>query len=159
MNPKGPTDLDPKLKETYERIMGTSFATPQRPPAPTQGPIGQPIQPLSAVQAPPQQQPEQPKTQQPVFTTTQIPEPPPLPAPEPKNLAPEMVQSPVFNPGNPFTNTPPLQNRVFTKNVVNTDSQTQEHKKNNLMPVILSLGGVVFFVVYTIVWAKVFGVI
>lgn len=160
MNPKGPTDLDPKLKETYERIMGTSFATAQQPVQPVQqGPIGQPTQAMASVQAP-QQPKEQPKPVQPVFTTTQVAEPPPLPTPEVKNLTPEMVQSPVFNAGNPFSNTPPLQqNRVFAKNEINGATPAQQHKKNKLMPIILTLGGVVFFVVYTIIWAKVFGVI
>jgi hypothetical protein len=44
MNPKTVNDLDPKLKETYERVMGTSLAGNPSTPPPTMEtqPISQP---------------------------------------------------------------------------------------------------------------------
>ncbi|HUD04711.1 MAG TPA: hypothetical protein VMR59_01870 [Patescibacteria group bacterium] len=56
MNPKTVNDLDPKLKETYERVMGTSFeGNTVTPPAPTMEtqPISQPeLQPQPETPAP-----------------------------------------------------------------------------------------------------------
>jgi hypothetical protein len=54
MNPKSVNDLDPKLKETYERVMGTSLgANPTESAAPTME-----TQPVT--QPEPQAQPEAP---------------------------------------------------------------------------------------------------
>lgn len=135
MNPKGVNDLDPKLKETYERVMGTSL-TPQQP-------AGQ------ANVLPPE-----PSSPQPVLKTETVQnETPTASAPLPE---PEMVASPqVFKAGDPFKDIDPPPSEVITNNaVVNTP---KVKGKNKLMPVLLVVGGLVFFAIYAVVWAKVFG--
>ncbi len=55
MNPKSVNDLDPKLKETYERVMGTSLsASPAAPP------VVPKMETQPAVEAQPQPQPQIP---------------------------------------------------------------------------------------------------
>jgi hypothetical protein len=132
MNPKNINDLDPKLKETYERVMGTSFAQTPTQAAP------QPQQPLQTV-VEPTQPPLAAQMAQPVETPIS---------------APEMVPSPQMTPVNPaFTQTvtPP-------PNVMVGDATAPAKKKNAfLMPVLFVVGGVIFFVAYAVIWAKVFG--
>jgi len=68
MNPKNINDLDPKLKETYERVMGTSLAeNPTTPPTMETQPVEQ-TPPVSV-----QTQPEAPATP-PIedFTVSQV---------------------------------------------------------------------------------------
>ena len=61
MNPKSINDLDPKLKETYERVMGTAFnSKPVPPERPLQTTVVQQTetiapQPLTPAQTVPQQ--------------------------------------------------------------------------------------------------------
>lgn len=50
MDPQKPADLDPKLKEVYERVMGTAPQTLQA--AQTTAPQPQTIQPITPPQAP-----------------------------------------------------------------------------------------------------------
>lgn len=38
---KNLNNLDPKLKEAYDRVMGTNFTPPTKPQAPQQGPLMQ----------------------------------------------------------------------------------------------------------------------
>lgn len=109
MNPKGVNDLDPKLKETYERIMGTNFA-PTQPKTPTQN---APIM---------QTHPTSNQHEQPINST--------------------------------FPNTPEPPVSVFTQ----SGPVSEPHnKKLNVLPILLVFGGIIFIVVYIIVWAKVFG--
>jgi len=57
MNPKTVNDLDPKLKETYERVMGTSLAgNPATPPTMET----QPIEQTASTSTHPQSEPETP---------------------------------------------------------------------------------------------------
>lgn len=90
MNPKDPGSLDPKLRETYERVMGTSF-TPQQPPS--SQPPAEPEAPLPT----PQPQPE---------TPLPAPEPEPQAEPQPDPISipdtpPEMVPSPMTSDPTP----------------------------------------------------------
>lgn len=120
MDPKNPTDLDPKLKETYERVMGTVIPNPpaQTPSdgaqAPQSKPTSEPIAPNLAAQT---------------------------------NPAPiESVPSETFQP----TFVPPpavsAQTQVFSTT-----------KKSKISPFILVLGAIAFFIIYLIIWVKVFG--
>ncbi len=130
MNPKSVNDLDPKLKEAYERIMGTSF-TPNTPPGTSNQP---PAQNAPVMQTTPVV--DQPVTQAP---TLQVP--PAEPAKNPFDPAPEPPIS-VFTQAGPVSSPAP--------------AGTQK-KKMNILPILLVVGGLIFFVVYVIVWAKVFG--
>lgn len=106
MNPNLAQSLDPKLKEAYDRVMGTQINT----------------KPQAAAAAVPQANP-QPVNQ--------------APAPEKQDTKVEMVS---VNTSNSDLKTAPLA------------------KKSKLSPVFLIAGGVAFFLVYTVIWLKVFKV-
>ena len=105
MNPKSINDLDPKLKETYERIMGTNF-TPTPPQTPTTAPT----------------------QNQPIMQTQPL--------------------------DNAFSKTPEPPVSLFTQN---GPVSAPQKKKLNVLPIFFVFGGIIFFVVYIIVWGKVFG--
>jgi hypothetical protein len=176
MNPKSTANLDPKLREAYERIMGTTVPQPQPKSsepmqsvsAPTQAPEVKPVTPLQENKPPVNPEPvvnTAPKLEvqevapEPINIQTPPQEMPPLPPKEEHPLS-EMVPSPQMsdlgNNKDPFVPNPTPQ----TTNVVNlTNSQTSTtpHKgKSKLMPIILGFGGIGFFVVYAVIWAKVF---
>lgn len=177
MNPKPTANLDPKLKEAYERIMGTTVPQPQagQPTAPSQEPINSASpkapeepnlpppptahEPMMNVPKPHPLQPEAPKlqveevTHEPINIST--PDIPPPPVLEP--LSGEMVQSPespIFNSKkNPFIEQSPGSASNMIKNV----QENNPKKKGGFMRVLLSLGGLIFFILYGVIWAKVFG--
>lgn len=159
MDLKGTTSLDPKLKEAYEKVMGTSF-TPAAPPAP-QTPAAQQPNPVPAASIPNTQAPLQPPPVQPLHVTEEEqPQPAqPLP-PTPPILTnnkpePEMVASPqIFSDVNPFKEPAPVPGEVLANNGV-----ANEKKSNKLVVAGLVIGGVVFFIIYAFIWIKVFGLI
>ena len=136
MNQKGVNDLDPKLRETYERVMGTSLASTQ--------PAGQ-----TNAQAP---------APQPVLKTeTVVPEPTVQTGAPIAPPAPEMVQSPqVYKAIDPFKDIDPPPAEVIAKSGV---VLPLAKKKKGLNPAIFIVGGIIFFVVYALVWALVLGLI
>ena len=141
MNPKGVNDLDPKLRETYERVMGTSL---QPAPPAANNPIQTPTQ--QTTQPPPQ----------PVFKTEAVaPEPTVQVAVPVAPPAPEMIPSPqVFKASDPFKDIDPPPAEVLANNAV---VPSKNKKKSKLKPFLFVTVGLVFFVVYAVVWAKVFG--
>lgn len=135
MNPKSVNDLDPKLKEAYERIMGTAVNSPATKPA------------EQTPNEPPAQTPNTPLMQtQPVVTQNSSP------AQSPVQNTPIEPQAPTHNP---FMQTPEPPVSVFTQDGP-IKAPTQK-KKMNLLPIFLIVGGLIFFVVYIFVWARVFG--
>lgn len=133
MDPKTMPNLDPKLKEVYERVMKTQTQPPPQPP-----PSPPPPTPQPQAQPPP-------------------PVPPavnnePSPAPSAKPPAAELSPTPqntfhstqVFNPDAPSSTTSPSTDAAAPKS------------KGKISPVVLVLTGVVFFVIYAIVWMKIF---
>jgi hypothetical protein len=127
MNPKSLNDLDPKLKETYERVMGTSVGTsPATPPTMETQPIAPPS--LAEPELIPQS----------VMTT-------------PSSVEDSTVAQ-VFradNPGKPSdaaTVNPPSGNAVVKK---------ASNKK--MLPIIIAGGAIVFFAIYAVLWAKLLG--
>lgn len=166
MDLKGTTNLDPKLKETYERVMGTSFtpapadpATPQPQPQLKTEPVSdQPAATIPNIDAPLQPPPVQPLTQAmpPLPPIAEAPQPaqplPPTPAASAQS-GPEMVQSPqIFSSVNPFQETVAPPGEVLANNAV-----VPEKKTNKFVMIGVVVGGAVFFVVYAFIWAKVFG--
>ena len=131
MNPKTVNDLDPKLKETYERVMGTSFnASPA--PAPTMQ--TQPVEetPLSSSAAE--------KT---------IPDSTPPEATEQPKIENSTV-SQVFRADD--------SNKGVETATVNPPSKKTATKMDfkKLLPLII-VGVMAFLVVYALIWAKVLG--
>lgn len=153
MNPKGVNDLDPKLKEAYDRIMGSSKNT-----GANQTPV--------TVNPPSGQNPPSGTTPQPPVMQTQTVDQNPSGQNPPSgsvtggaSAAPTMTQfqpPPVQVDKNAFSTTPDVPPvNVFSQNEpVSTHSQ----KKNiSVSPMLFILGGAVFLTVYAVVWAKVFG--
>lgn len=104
MDQKKLSQLDPKLKAIYERVMGTSATASSR--------SSPPVQPVQDV---PRQNVSQPF----------VPQPQPLP--------PQPIQA------QPIPQT-----------------QTKIKKKTKILPILIILGVIMFFAVYTLVWIKVF---
>lgn len=120
-----PNNLDPKLKATYDRVMGTQTATPQ-PQAPG-------VQPVNAVNPVIATAPTSPDAGQPVSPT-------PTAAFTADNLSFQAaIQTPVAA-GAPAA----------------PAGQVVPQPASPLLKFLYILGSVVFFVVYTFVWIKIF---
>lgn len=127
MNPKDVNDLDPKLKETYERVMGTSLGGSPTPP-PTME-----TQPL---------------------TTQPEPKPEPQAQPEPQIPLPTegSTVSQVFRADNTDKAT-----QTATVNPPSKNEKKAKAGGGKLLPIIIIVGAVIFFVVYAVLWAKLAG--
>ncbi len=132
MNPKTVNDLDPKLKETYERVMGTTLGA-KPTPAPTMQ--TQPVEttPLSSSAA---------EQMIPDSTRPEIPEPSRI-----ENSTVSQVFRADASNKNVETATvnPPSKNAVLTK--ING---------KKILPFAI-IGGIVFLVIYALIWAKLLG--
>lgn len=145
MNPKTVKDLDPKLKEAYERIMGSNFTPKSAESQPTNPTNNQPQpeqKPLESSQAP------KPAQNTPIMQTTQVfsqnPQPS-EPTPELSNQKEEKKETKKeSDPTSLFTSSP------------STTSATQK-KSLNMLPLLFAIGAIVFFGAYVVIWAKVFG--
>lgn len=111
MDAKGTSQLDPKLKEAYDRVMGTVIPQHQAPPS----------------------------------------APPPPSTPQPQIVEQQAYQQPV-QAYQAAVATP-----LPTSAPISTEAPVKTHKSSKMTVPILVLGGVVFFIVYTVVWAKIFG--
>lgn len=135
MDPKQPAQLDPKLKEAYDRVMGTatppvaSPTTPQ-PPVPV-------ATPNPAVTLPPTQSTSAAPTTQPAA---------PTPAEPPLTVAP--VVMPHSTETVRIGGATPIEVQHTTTGVV------VKGTKKGISPVIIALGAIVFLVVYSLFWIK-----
>jgi hypothetical protein len=135
MDPKLIANMDPKLRETYERVMGTAAASsPLSAPPPSNGTSNQLSQSL------PIQQPEIPTPMAPPATeelSSQLVTPvtPPTPAPTPVDATSTMFQ-PLPSPAS-----------------VNQEAQTNE--TSFLLRILYIVGGIIFFILYAIFWIKI----
>jgi hypothetical protein len=174
MNPKQSTNLDPNLREAYERIMsGNPATTPTTVPQPVtlqnQTPLtNQPSVPIAqntssspggsfsqsfstTVQQPQTLSPIASPFKQTKMETESLPPAPPL-VPQ-TNLNPmeqDITSSPLMKGGafiNPATS---------TKSQVVLDNQKPK-KKHKFLSFILGVGTVIFIAIYGVIWAKVFG--
>lgn len=135
MNPKSVNDLDPKLKETYERVMGTSLVTaPTATPKMETQPV---LQPETQLVAEPGLQPEQ---------QLQV-ETPASPTNESTTVSQVFrADSPDKTPKSATVDSPTFKKESATK-----------PGKTNLLMIGIIVGAVVFFAVYGVVWAKLLG--
>jgi|GEM_PF-1510857 len=145
MDPKNP--LDPKLKEAYDRVMNAQFnpsqAVPSQPQTPPQ-PIPQNPQPMQSTvtpigATPPPQHPdfghiEPPHQSFQAQNQTQTPTPPTMP-----------------------TNPQPAFSGFSAQNSKSGMEGTTKAKKST-SPIIIALGVVIFFALYTFIWIKIFNV-
>jgi len=154
MDPKL-SNLDPKLQDAYNRVMG-STPNGNNPPVPGQSPA--PAQDPAAAPPPMPQAPIQPPapepTPPPVSAETQAM--PPAPTEPPK--APDPMPTPTNNPSGsiPGVNT----TMAFNAEDSHKNVGTTPVKKGGLhmMPLVIGLGILVLLVVYTFVWIILFNV-
>mgnify|MGYP001592617472 CR=1 FL=1 len=139
MDPKL-SNMDPKLKEAYDRVMSGPTNAPVAGPTPLGGASGP--TPAGVVPPPPTQQVS-----------------PPAPVPSPSfNTSP--VQP--VTPAEPALSAgpPPLASSTIAFNANNAGKNqgttTVKHGGSKLMPVFMGLGILVFLVAYTFVWVYVF---
>jgi hypothetical protein len=180
MNPKSTANLDPKLREAYERIMGTTVPASPKPSeaisstatnpsaTPAQAATPAPIDhsPLPEPAAPQPVEPVAPQlNNQPQLQVQEVPPepitiqtPPQMPFPpqqEPKLN--EMVQSPQMpDMNNKSSFTSKAFSQIDTTNLATSPSSSPIKKKNKLMPILISVGGIGFFILYAVIWAKIF---
>ena len=132
MNPKSLNDLDPKLKETYERVMGTSVGgNPLPPPTMETQPVAP--QPLAAPEPAPQ-----PVTQAGTPAPSQD---------ENSNVA--QVFRADTTPQSPATDTASPSSKV--------EKPVKKASGKKPVLIIVAVGAVVFFAVYAVLWAKLLG--
>lgn len=151
MDPKQSAQLDPKLQEIYDRVMGTSV--PQQPPLPAVQPT---IQSQSVVPEPITVQPKAATitaatTPMPTQTAAPVLAPDPLPATPPQtpiNL-PQMSAS-ALDSINPAPAVP--AKKKFTA-FMGKKNMKMDFK---VSPAILIVGAVAFLLIYTVIWVKVF---
>lgn len=155
MDPKTPSSLDPKLKEVYDRVMNTKVTPSQ--PATHEPSYGSPT-------LPPQQQST--VTVSTPTTTTQVT---PQPALASTSGAPKSAvdyaglanhyAAPTPQPTKPAVVTP----SGTTYGVVNTNGNTKvdikvsDKKGSGSKTILIALGILVFFLIYTVVWFFFFG--
>lgn len=130
-----PKQLDPKLKEAYDRVMGTSTTPPAANP---------PAAPVVNPSPAPEPIPSNPEP------LTQTPFTPPQPV-TPEPVVPNEPVTPQPAPAEPTTS---VESKVQINGFVAADHQ----KKSGISPAIVILGVIVFLVVYSLFWIKFFGV-
>lgn len=142
MDPQKLSQLDPKLREAYQRVMGTPIPQPQTPSPP----------PMPAQNPTPYPAPE----------PQSIPTPPPA-MPEPQPAIPPQPEPPPAGGSIPAANFDQMNSEVAatqpSPNFSAPTAQTQTaalKKKNNLMPIFIGVAALIFLVVYTLFWTKVF---
>jgi hypothetical protein len=133
MDPQTQTNLDPKLKETYDRVMGTTTA-----PAGGQPPAAAPSTPPPAPQAAP--------VDANAGTT------PPAAADASQNASSSIPQTPYTADNLSFQAA--IQTPVNTQ--VPLGGVVAPRQSTSMLRILYIVGAVVFFVVYTFVWVKIF---
>jgi hypothetical protein len=129
MDPQKLSQLDPKLREAYQRVMGTSIPNPpQAPPVQRQAPVPQPQPTPKSVETP--SMPTPPSQHIEAIPT----QPQPIPVQAPSNFA-------NFTP-------PPSTPQAQTI--------TMKKKSGIVMPIIFTIVGLIFIVIYTFFWTKIF---
>ena len=140
MDPKALSNLDPKLRETYERVMGTPSPT-ATPLVPTVNPTLSPIPTMGDGGA---------LTPAPVTTTATVTTPDGTVA----------QATPPVQPVNPWQNQANSSPNPFTPTGQALPSPAtvagQDKGTSPMLRVLYIIGAVVFFALYSIFWIKVF---
>ncbi|MBF8250213.1 MAG: hypothetical protein HW400_814 [Candidatus Levybacteria bacterium] len=151
MDPQKLSQLDPKLREAYQRVMGTTIPTPPATPATpaqnqTPSPAAEPTTP-----PPPQIQPEpiptpdiEPPIQPEPFS---IPQPAIDPNPQPIPAGGQTSDPAV--PAQPNSNFVQMNSEVPT-------APSQNFASGIMMPILFGIVGLIFLVIYTFFWTKIF---
>lgn len=177
MDPNALSNLDPKLRETYERVMGTTGSTPPTPPSQANNPAtSTPQAPVAvdtaakidntispAIETPKTDTPPaSPATQSSTFFTN-IPTSSSTmpPSSQPSSPAPAF-SGPSSSPVTPTSYlpgakpdlavTPPQPASTATAAI----KATAPHSASPVLRIVYILGAVAFFVIYTFFWIKIF---
>lgn len=147
-------NLDPKLKEMYNRVMNTPVAPPPTggmPPPPAPDPMQQPTptSPTSPNSSDPTAGQQNPTPQMPVPSDPVAPPPPQPQEPTPPTSIPETPATTQMHAAIPMTTAPkPISAAIV--------GGSAKKKGMSIFPVILALGGIIFLVVYSVFWIKFF---
>lgn len=184
MDPQKLSNLDPKLREAYQRVMGTPIPQPQDTFSQNQSQTPAPIDPNSGSTPIPDPTPVPtpvtpvPEPEPPSSTINgSIPTPDINPAITPDEPTSPAIQPPPAEPA-PASQPPPaitpepapkfdrLNSEVaaaptpqISPNFSTPAPQAQAitiKKKNNLMPILIGVVILVFLVVYALFWVKIF---
>lgn len=153
MDPQKLSQLDPKLRDAYQRVMGTPIPQPQTAATQTQTPP-----PAPTIQEPPVPQPQlppQPTVSQPQPAIPQ-PEVPPVGGPTPQSSVP-LSPAQTSNSTQMNSEVPSVQTSAnfSTPPIPQTQTIPQE-KKNHPMSILIGIVILVFIAVYTLFWTKIF---
>lgn len=174
MDPKTLAGLDPKLRETYEKVMGTAASAAPQPANPastgptaiiSNTPIPPPVAPQTATETKPADTASNPAPAVPaeqkstdvlsssLEANTGLSAQPVQPA-DMSNLQPSLSGSPL--PGNESAAilSKPLQPLPSPASVNHQAAQTGG--TSGVLKIVYIIAGVIFFIVYAIFWMKIF---
>lgn len=142
MDPNSLSHLDPKLRETYERVMGASKPSPSAPATPIDGPSANSSPQLSSTPTPNDAAPLESNPKDP-STDAKLQSEPLAPS---SSVADPEPQPQTVNISQPIDNSHEI-------------TQTNEHQGHQgLLKVFYILGTTVFFMVYVFFWLKIFNI-
>lgn len=152
MDPKSLNTIDPKLRETYERVMGTSSPTPQVTTAP---PAQTPVTPTPIESSPtPMASEPPPMPPTPDMTSMNIPSG----VPETPQESPNQTNQPAYQKDNlqfqasiqsPFGTS-------FSSTTPTEPAPATPKPASSTIRILYIVGAIVFFIAYTFFWVKVF---
>ena len=160
MDPQKLAQLDPKLRDAYTRVMGTTIPEPQAASTQIQIPVPPTLDPTPTQQPQPKPEPmptAAESTPSPIVEPTPTVETPttppiePISQPAPAQQASNFVQMNSEVPAAPaVTVTPNFSSPVQAQAVV------VKKKSNVLMMAIAGIAVLVFIVIYSLFWARIF---
>lgn len=158
MDPQKLSQLDPKLRDAYQRVMGTPIPAPvqvQTPPMPTP-PMPDPNPVPPAPQPEPPMPPPAGGPTPPIQEPSSIPTPPEPAIPQPE---PSIPQQPPVAANNYVQMNSQIPSTPISANFSVPMPQAQTiaiKKKSGMMPLLIGASALVFLVVYTLFWTKLF---
>ena len=162
MDPQKLSQLDPKLRDAYQRVMGTVIPNPQTP-AQTQTPAPPTPNPTPQPQSQPEPQPaplvpEPIAEPQPSINPQQeaIPTPESIPAQSSSNFVQMNSEVPVAP--SPAAASTPNFTAPAKPDLAPIQTQTIVIKKKNniLMTALIGIAVLIFIAVYSLFWTKIF---
>lgn len=163
MDPQKLSQLDPKLRDAYQRVMGTVIPESQTPPVQAQTPVPPIPDPVPTPQPQPEAIPApitEPTTG--ISTPAVQPEPFLIPQPTPTQDPATPVQPPAqasnFVQMNSEIPAAPVTTPNFTAPVPLTQTVAIKKKNGMMIPVLFGIVGLIFIVIYTIFWTRIFNV-
>lgn len=154
MDPQKLSQLDPKLRDAYQRVMGTVIPEPQSAPAPTQTPPPAVPNPTPAPQINPQPEPiPSPAINEPAPSISEPPTEQSVINPQPQ--AANFIQMNSEIPTAPAAAAPIASTPNFTA-PIQTQTIAVKKKNNILTPILFGIATLVFIAIYTLFWTKIF---